>query len=171
MSSQAKSLVVVESPSKAKTINKFLGSDYKVMASIGHIIDLPKSKFGINIEDGFKPQYIKIRGKEKIINQLKQSAHQVNKIYLATDPDREGEAIAYHIYSILDRTRDHVKRIEFNEITKNAISRALESPREIDMARVYSQQARRVLDRIVGYQVSPKDILLFLRRDSPVLSR
>ena len=155
MSSQTKSLVVVESPSKAKTINKFLGSDYKVLASIGHIIDLPKSKFGINIEDGFKPQYIKIRGKEKIINQLKQSAHQVAKIYLATDPDREGEAIAYHIYSILDRDKDNVKRIEFNEITKKAISQALESPRAIDMARVYSQQARRVLDRIVGYQISP----------------
>jgi DNA topoisomerase-1 len=155
MASNTKSLVVVESPSKAKTINKFLGSDFKVLASIGHVIDLPKSKFGINIDDGFKPQYIKIRGKQKIINQLKKDAGQVAMVYLATDPDREGEAIAYHIYSILEKDKTDVKRIEFNEITKNAISKALDSPREIDMARVYSQQARRVLDRIVGYKVSP----------------
>jgi len=155
MAGQEKSLVVVESPSKARTINKFLGSGFKVAASIGHIIDLPKAKFGINIQDGFRPQYIKIRGKEKIINQLKKEADQVAKVYLATDPDREGEAIAFHIFSILDKDKSDIKRIEFNEITKNAINRALQSPREIDMARVYSQQARRVLDRIVGYKVSP----------------
>jgi DNA topoisomerase-1 len=152
---ERKSLVIVESPSKAKTINKFLGKNYKVEASVGHIIDLPKSKLGVSIEQGFKPQYIKIRGKEKIIKHLKSAAAKADKIYLATDPDREGEAIAYHIASILDRDKKDVKRVEFNEITKQAINLAFEMPREIDMARVYSQQARRVLDRIVGYQVSP----------------
>ncbi len=155
MAKENKSLVIVESPSKAKTINKFLGKDFKVVASVGHIIDLPKSRFGVNVEDGFKPQYIRIRGKEKIINQLKKEATQFPIVYLATDPDREGEAIAYHIASILDKNENTIKRIEFNEITRNAIYRAIESPREIDQARVDSQQARRVLDRIVGYQVSP----------------
>jgi len=155
MSSKEKSLVIVESPSKAKTIKKYLGAGFEVEASVGHIIDLPKSKFGVNIEDGFKPQYIKIRGKEKVIKQLKTHAQKVSKIYLATDPDREGEAIAYHIASILDVSPNQIQRIEFNEITKNAVGKAIESPRAIDMARVYSQQARRVLDRIVGYEVSP----------------
>lgn len=155
MSSKEKSLVIVESPSKAKTIKKYLGAGFEVEASVGHIIDLPKSKFGVNIEDGFKPQYIKIRGKEKIIKHLKTHAQKVSMVYLATDPDREGEAIAYHIASILDKNPEQVRRIEFNEITKNAVGRAIESPRPIDMARVYSQQARRVLDRIVGYEVSP----------------
>jgi DNA topoisomerase-1 len=155
MAEAKKSLVIVESPSKAKTINKYLGKNFKVAASVGHIIDLPKSRLGVNIEDGFKPQYIKIQGKQKIINQLKEEARSSDKIYLATDPDREGEAIAYHIASILDKNSDEIKRIEFNEITKNAITQAFETPRDIDMARVYSQQARRVLDRIVGYKVSP----------------
>ena len=150
-----KSLVIVESPSKANTINKFLGKEYVVVASVGHIIDLPKSRFGVTIEDGFKPQYIKIRGKEKVIRQLKNAAAESGKVYLATDPDREGEAIAYHIASILDKNKEDVRRIEFNEITRNAINRAIEHPRDLDMDRVYSQQARRVLDRIVGYQVSP----------------
>jgi len=155
MSSNDKALVIVESPSKAKTIKKYLGSGFEVEASVGHIIDLPKSKFGVNIEDGFKPQYIKIRGKEKVIKELKSHAQKVSMVYLATDPDREGEAIAYHIASILDKSPEEVRRIEFNEITKNAVGRAIESHRPIDMARVYSQQARRVLDRIVGYEVSP----------------
>lgn len=150
-----KSLVIVESPSKANTINKFLGKDFKVVASVGHIIDLPKSRFGVSIEEGFKPQYIKIRGKEKVIRQLKKDAADAGQVYLATDPDREGEAIAFHIASILDKDQKQVRRIEFNEITRNAINRAIESPRALDMDRVYSQQARRVLDRIVGYQVSP----------------
>ena len=132
-----KSLVIVESPSKANTINKFLGKDFKVAASVGHIIDLPKSRFGVNIEDGFKPQYIKIRGKEKVIKQLKKDAADAQMIFLATDPDREGEAIAWHISSILDRDDQDIKRIEFNEITKTAISRAIESPRNIDMPFLY----------------------------------
>lgn len=155
MAADKKSLVVVESPSKAKTINKYLGKNYKVTASVGHIIDLPKTKFGVNIEDGFKPQYIKIRGKEKVIKELKESSKKAANVFIATDPDREGEAIAYHIASIMDNESKNVKRIEFNEITKSAIETAINSPREIDMAKVYSQQARRVLDRIVGYEVSP----------------
>jgi len=155
MSSKEKSLVIVESPSKAKTIKKYLGPGFEVEASVGHVIDLPKSKFGVNLEDGFKPEYIKIRGKEKIIKQLKNHAQKVSTIYLATDPDREGEAIAYHIASILDKDEKQVQRIEFNEITKNAVNKAIQSPRPLDMAKVYSQQARRVLDRIVGYEVSP----------------
>ncbi len=155
MAADKKALVVVESPSKAKTINKYLGKNYKVTASVGHIIDLPKTKFGVNIEDGFKPQYIKIRGKEKIIKELKESGKKASKIFIATDPDREGEAIAYHIASIMTNDSADIKRIEFNEITKSAIETAINSPREIDMAKVYSQQARRVLDRIVGYEVSP----------------
>jgi len=155
MSAKEKSLVIVESPSKAKTIKKYLGPGFEVEASVGHVIDLPKSKFGVNVEDGFKPQYIKIRGKEKIIKQLKTHAQKVSNIYLATDPDREGEAIAWHIASILDKEEKQVHRIEFNEITKNAVNNAIQAPRPLDMARVYSQQARRVLDRIVGYEVSP----------------
>ncbi len=150
-----KSLVIVESPAKAKTINKYLGSDYDVAASVGHIIDLPKTKLGVSIEEGFKPQYVKIRGKEKIIRELKAKAAEAEKIYLATDPDREGEAIAYHISTILDKEDQAVFRVEFNEITKNAVDEAMKHPRNIDMRRVYSQQARRVLDRIVGYKISP----------------
>ncbi len=155
MSTKEKSLVIVESPSKAKTIKKYLGPGFDVEASVGHVIDLPKSKFGVDLENGFKPQYIKIRGKEKIIRQLKNHAQKVSTIYLATDPDREGEAIAFHIASILDKDEKQIQRIEFNEITKNAVNKAIQSPRPIDMAKVYSQQARRVLDRIVGYEVSP----------------
>lgn len=150
-----KSLVIVESPAKAKTINKYLGSGFEVAASVGHIIDLPKTKLGVSIEEGFKPHYVKIRGKEKIIKELKTKATKSDKVYLATDPDREGEAIAYHISTILDKDDDHVYRVEFNEITKNAVENAMKRPRTIDMRRVYSQQARRVLDRIVGYKVSP----------------
>ena len=155
MAPAKKTLVIVESPSKAKTINKYLGSQYKVLASVGHIIDLPKTKFGVNIEDGFKPQYIKIRGKEKIIKELKAGGDKASQVLIATDPDREGEAIAYHIYTIMDHEKTDVKRVEFNEITKSAVENAINSPRPIDMARVYSQQARRVLDRIVGYEISP----------------
>ncbi len=154
-SNNKKSLVVVESPAKARTINKYLGSNFEVAASVGHIIDLPKSKLGVSIEEGFKPQYVRIRGKEKIIKELKQKAQKSDKVYLATDPDREGEAIAYHISSILDKPANDILRVEFNEITKNAVDEAMKHPRQIDMNRVYSQQARRVLDRIVGYKISP----------------
>lgn len=150
-----KSLVIVESPAKAKTINKYLGSQFLVSASVGHIIDLPKTKLGVNIEDGFKPQYVKIKGKEKIIKKLRAEAKKSETVYIATDPDREGEAIAFHIASILDIDPSKIQRIEFNEITRNAVDKAMHNPRSIDMKRVYSQQARRVLDRLVGYKVSP----------------
>ncbi len=150
-----KSLVIVESPAKANTINKYLGKNFDVAASIGHIIDLPKSKLGVSIESGFKPQYVRIRGKEKIIRDLKTRAKNADRVFIATDPDREGEAIAYHISTVLNKPSDDIYRVEFNEITKNAVENAMRSPRPIDMARVYSQQARRVLDRIVGYKISP----------------
>lgn len=150
-----KSLVIVESPSKAKTIGKFLGSKYKVVASVGHIRDLPKSKLGIDIENNFEPQYISIRGKGDIIKGLKKEAKNANKIYLATDPDREGEAISWHVGYLLDIDTTQPCRIEFNEITKQTIQNAVKNPRPIDMKLVDAQQARRVLDRLVGYKISP----------------
>ena len=151
----SKKLVIVESPAKAKTINKILGNQYKVTASIGHIIDLPKTKFGVDIEDGFRPQYVTITGKSKIIKELKDKAASADEVLLATDPDREGEAIAYHIANALKPINNKISRVEFQEITKNAVLNAIQHPREIDLERVNAQQARRVMDRIVGYQVSP----------------
>ena len=150
-----KTLVIVESPSKAKTISKFLGSKYKVVASVGHIRDLPKSKLGIDIEDNFRPDYINIRGKGDVIRELKKEAKTSKQVLLATDPDREGEAISWHIAHILDLESDVENRIVFNEITKDAIKNAVKIPRKIDNNLVDAQQARRVLDRIVGYKISP----------------
>ena len=150
-----KKLVIVESPAKAKTINKILGNDYKVAASVGHLIDLPKTKIGVDIEDGYRPHYTVIRGKNDIIKKLKEAADSASEVLLATDPDREGEAIAYHIADQIRKVNPNIHRIEFNEITKSAVLKALESPRDIDMNRVQAQQARRVMDRIVGYMVSP----------------
>jgi DNA topoisomerase I len=150
-----KTLVIVESPAKAKTISKFLGKNYFVKASNGHIRDLPKSKMGIEIEDNFEPQYINIRGKGDLIKGLKTEANKATKVYLATDPDREGEAISWHIANILGIDEKSVCRIEFNEITKTAIKAAIDEPRQIDMDLVNAQQARRLLDRIVGYKISP----------------
>lgn len=150
-----KTLVIVESPSKAKTIGKFLGSGYKVTASVGHVRDLPKSKFGVDIENGFIPQYINIRGKGDVIRELKKEAKNAKRVLLATDPDREGEAISWHIAHILGLSEKETDRIEFNEITKGAIQNAVKTPRPIDMSLVDAQQARRVLDRIVGYKISP----------------
>lgn len=155
MTKKSEKLVIVESPAKAKTINKILGKDYKVAASIGHIIDLPKTKFGVDVENGFRPQYVTIKGKQKIIKELKAQAQNAEQILLATDPDREGEAIAYHIANALNSVNKNIARIEFNEITKDAVLRAIQNPRQIDENRVNAQQARRVMDRIVGYQVSP----------------
>ena len=149
------SLVIVESPAKAKTIEKFLGSAYKVLASNGHLIDLPKSKIGVDVENDFEPQYIVIRGRTPILNGLKKEAKNAKQVYLATDPDREGEAISWHIAHALNIPEDQKCRIEFNEITKNAIKEAIKTPRKIDMERVNAQQARRVLDRLVGYKLSP----------------
>lgn len=150
-----KNLVIVESPSKAKTIGKFLGSKYKVVASVGHVRDLPKSKLGIDLENNFEPQYISIRGKGDVIKAMRQEAKNANKIYLATDPDREGEAISWHIAHLLGIDPTKACRIVFNEITKNAIQTAVKNPRTIDTKLVDAQQARRVLDRLVGYQISP----------------
>ena len=150
-----KTLVVVESPSKAKTIGKFLGSNYKVVASVGHIRDLPKSKLGIDVDNNFKPEYINIRGKGDVIRELKKEAKDAKNVLLATDPDREGEAISWHIAYLLGLSDDTADRIAFNEITKEAIKNAVKTPRRIDMNLVDAQQARRVLDRIVGYKISP----------------
>ena len=154
-SSMAKYLVIVESPAKVKTIKKFLGSNYEVMASNGHVRDLPKSQMGIDIEHDFEPKYITIRGKGDILAALRKEVKKADKIYLATDPDREGEAISWHLYIALKLENKKVYRITFNEITKNAVKESLKHPREIDMGLVDAQQARRVLDRMVGYQISP----------------
>ncbi|ADD02506.1 DNA topoisomerase I [Thermoanaerobacter italicus Ab9] len=151
----AKSLVIVESPAKAKTISKFLGKNFKVAASMGHVRDLPKSQLGIDIENNFTPKYITIRGKGAIIENLKKEAKDADKIFLATDPDREGEAISWHIAQLLNLNIEEPCRIEFHEITKNAVQTALKSPRSIDLNLVDAQQARRILDRLVGYKISP----------------
>jgi DNA topoisomerase-1 len=151
----SKYLVIVESPAKAKTIEKFLGRNYKVKASIGHIRDLPKSKMGIAIDEDFEPQYINIRGKGTLIKELKKEAKKAEKIFLATDPDREGEAISWHLAHILGIDYDTSCRIEFNEVTKDAVKQAIKNPRKIDVKLVDAQQARRVLDRLVGYSISP----------------
>ncbi len=151
-----RSLVIVESPAKARTIGKYLGPGFEVRASNGHVRDLPKSKLGVDIEKGFTPSYILIKGKAKILKELKQSARLASTIYLAPDPDREGEAIAWHLAETLGNGSDgRIQRLAFYEITKRGILSALEAPREIDMNKVHAQQARRVLDRLVGYQVSP----------------
>lgn len=151
----SKALVVVESPAKAKTIEKFLGKNYTVKASMGHLRDLPKSQFGVNLEHDFEPKYINIRGKGDLIKSLKEAAKSADIVYLATDPDREGEAIAWHLAHILNIPEQTTCRIEFNEITKTAIQQAVKKPRPINLPRVYAQQARRILDRIVGYKLSP----------------
>lgn len=151
----AQSLVIVESPAKAKTIGKFLGRKYKVKASIGHIRDLPKSKMGIDIEHNYDPKYITIRGKGKIIKELKSEAKKADRIFLATDPDREGEAISWHLANILSIDETKNCRIEFNEITSKAIKNAVKKPRPIKKQLVDAQQARRILDRLVGYSISP----------------
>lgn len=148
-------MVIVESPAKAKSIGKFLGSKYFVKASMGHLRDLPKSQFGVDPDKGFEPKYIAIRGKGDIIKELRAAAKKAGRVYLASDPDREGEAIAWHLQHLLDLDQGEKCRIEFNEITKNAIQNAVKNPRAIDMNRVNAQQARRILDRLVGYNLSP----------------
>ncbi|NLT94629.1 MAG: type I DNA topoisomerase, partial [Clostridia bacterium] len=150
-----KTLVIVESPAKAKTIGKFLGSNYQVKASLGHIRDLPKSQFGVDIENDFEVKYITIRGKGEILQELKTAASKASKILLAPDPDREGEAIAWHLMQTLKIDQNEKCRIRFNEITKDAIKEAVKNPSPIDILKVDSQQARRVLDRLVGYKLSP----------------
>ncbi len=151
----ADKLIIVESPAKANTIKKFLGGSTKVVASMGHIRDLPKSKLGIDVERDFEPEYINIRGKGDLIKTLKKDAKSAKKVYIATDPDREGEAIAWHLATILKEEEKKITRVTFNEITKGAVQKAIKEPRDIDINLVDAQQARRVLDRIVGYKISP----------------
>ncbi len=151
----AKYLVIVESPHKVETIQKFLGANYEVMASNGHVRDLPKSQLGVDVEHDYEPKYITIRGKGDILAALRKAARKAEKIYLATDPDREGEAISWHLYHALNLADKKVYRIAFNEITKNAVRESLKNAREIDMDLVDAQQARRILDRMVGYRISP----------------
>ena len=151
-------LVIVESPTKARTLSKFLGDKFRIEASMGHIRDLPRSDFGINLENNFEPEYVIPRDKRKKVNELKKLSQDADELWLATDPDREGEAIAWHIKFLLESGKDFggkIHRVEFHEITPEAIKDAFEHPREINMPLVDAQQARRVLDRIVGYQLSP----------------
>lgn len=148
-------LVIVESPAKAKTIKKYLGGDYEVIASMGHVRDLPKSKMGIDFENNFEPQYVDMKGKEDVIKELKKYAKKSEHVYLATDPDREGEAISWHISHMLGLDIDDNNRVEFNEITKSGVKAGMSNPHKIDLDLVNAQQARRILDRIVGYKLSP----------------
>lgn len=151
----ANNLVIVESPAKANTIGKFLGRDYKIVASVGHVRDLPKSQIGVDVDHNFEPKYITIRGKGDVISKLKKEAKTADRVFLATDPDREGEAISWHLASLLNIRDSEKCRVTFNEITKNAVKNAIKLPRKIDMNLVDAQQARRILDRIVGYKISP----------------
>ncbi len=150
-----KKLLIVESPTKTKSLSKFLGSDYEITSSKGHLIDLPKSRMGIDIDNNFKPDYMTIRGKGKTLAELKKAAKRSLEVLLATDPDREGEAISWHLARVLSVQNPNIKRVEFNEITKEAVLSAIQNPREIDIEKVNSQQARRLLDRLVGYSISP----------------
>ncbi|HEX8155561.1 MAG TPA: type I DNA topoisomerase, partial [Thermoanaerobaculia bacterium] len=150
----AKNLVIVESPAKAKTINKFIGSNYVVKASVGHVRDLPKSELGVD-EDTFEPKYEVLEGKEKVVSELKAAAKKADIIYIASDPDREGEAIGWHVMKLLGGDATKVRRVLFHEITKKAVQKAIDTPGEIDINKVNAQQARRVLDRLVGYKISP----------------
>ncbi|CAK8053833.1 type I DNA topoisomerase [Eupransor demetentiae] len=150
-----KKLVIVESPSKAKTIEKYLGSTYKVVASIGHVRDLPKSTLGVDVDDDYKPKYINIRGKGPVIKDLRKAAKNAKTVYLASDPDREGEAIAWHLQHILELNPEDANRVVFNEITKDTVKNAFKTPRQINQDLVDAQQARRIIDRLVGYSISP----------------
>ena len=150
----SKSLVIVESPAKAKTIKKYLGDDFSVEASSGHLVDLPSSKLGVDIEHDFNPEYVVIRGKGKFLDKLRKAAKKADQVYLASDPDREGEAIAWHIANELG-IQDRSHRILIHEITESAVRDSIEHPMELSQDRFEAQQARRVLDRLVGYQVSP----------------
>ena len=151
----ANKLVIVDSPAQAKTIGQFLGRGYKVEASQGHVRDLPKSQIGVDIDNYFEPKYITIRGRGEILGKIRKEARAASRIYLATDPDREGEAISWHLANVLGIDEDAPCRIEFHEVTSKAVKAAVKNPRKIDMDLVNAQQARRVLDRLVGYKISP----------------
>ena len=155
MAKQTPDLVIVESPSKAKTIGKYLGPDFLVKACMGHLRDLPKSTMGVDLEHDFTPEYIPMKEKAELIKELKKAAETAGTVYLATDPDREGEAISWHIKELLGLPENKTRRVTFNEITKGVVTKAIEQPRDIDLDLVDAQQARRILDRIVGYQLSP----------------
>ena len=161
-----KKLVIVESPAKAKTIEKFLGKDYRVMSSYGHIRDLKTKEFSIDIENDYAPQYVIPAEKKKLVADLKKASQEATEVLLASDEDREGEAIAWHLAEVLDLNPQNTQRIVFHEITKNAILHALDTPRNLDIHLVNAQQARRVLDRIVGFEVSP----ILWRKVKPALS-
>jgi DNA topoisomerase-1 len=148
-------LIIVESPTKARSISKYLSKQFKVLASKGHVRDLPKSKMGVDIENGFKPDYVVVKSKKKVISQIKKSAKSADFVYLAPDPDREGEAIAWHLYELIKSQNKNIKRVLFNEITKKGVKRGLDSPRELNKNLFESQQARRIVDRLVGYELSP----------------
>jgi DNA topoisomerase-1 len=152
---KAKSLVVVESPTKARTLKKLLDRRYDVVASMGHVKDLPRSQLGVDVDHEFAPKYVVPKGKGPVIKELKAAAKKASAVYLATDPDREGEAISWHLSGILTQVNPRIKRIEFHEVTKDAVKRALQAPRDIDTSLVNAQQARRILDRLVGYKLSP----------------
>ncbi|MBC6947378.1 DNA topoisomerase I, partial [candidate division KSB1 bacterium] len=151
----AKALVIVESVAKTKTIGKFLGKDFTVKSSVGHIKDLPKQRLAVAVDDGFEPEYITIRGKGKVLTELRKVASDVDKVFIATDPDREGEAIARHLADEIATRNENIFRVRFNEITEKAVKEALHAPMPIDDNLVDAQKARRVVDRLVGYQVSP----------------
>ena len=151
----AKNLVIVESPAKGENGKKFLGNNYEVAASNGHVRDMPKSQLGFDVENDYEPKYITIRGKGELLAGLRKSAKKADKVYLATDPDREGEAIAWHLSKALNLDEKKMRRITFNEITKSAVKESIKHAREIDMNLVNEQQARRMLDRMVGYRISP----------------
>ena len=150
-----KNLVIVESPAKAKTLERYLGKDFTVRASMGHVIDLPVKELGVDLENGFKPTYQVIRGKSKVIGELKKAAKNSDEVYLAPDPDREGEAIAWHLASVLPKADKRIHRVMFNEITKTAVLDAMAHPQQLNKSLFESQQARRILDRLVGYKISP----------------
>ena len=150
-----KNLVIVESPAKARTLGKYLGKDYSVKASMGHIIDLPENKLGVDLENDFQPSYEVIKGKKKIIGDLKKAAKEADAVFLAPDPDREGEAIAWHLAGLLDKSGEAVHRVLFNEITQTAVLEAMSNPQPLNRNLFEAQQARRILDRIVGYKISP----------------
>ena len=151
----AKYLVIVESPAKSKTISKFLGPDYEILASYGHVRDLPAAKLGVDVENKFEPTYSMMKGKSKVVKALKDSAKTCDMVYIATDPDREGEAIAWHIVNSINVPEEKIKRIVFHEITKTAIQEAIDHSRGLDTGLVDAQQARRILDRLIGYKLSP----------------
>ena len=152
---KATNLVIVESPSKAKTIGKYLGPDFVVKASMGHLRDLPKSTIGVDIANQFEPEYVPVENKEDLIDELRKAAQKAQTVYLATDPDREGEAISWHLKELLELPEEKTRRVTFNEITQRVVTESIANPRAIDYDLVDAQQARRVLDRIVGYQLSP----------------